>query len=215
MWLMRLRCLRRSLGVQIVMMGGGTKIRAAQSDMRTSGGHMRTHKYLLPVGLPMALGLVLALSPWLSHSKAQPPNNALPTSLAPNTADLLRRSLKNGTPQEKWNALNIIRDLKPIQLIPEVIEAIGDPTPLPREGDTGWGFVGHQAASAMGEIARAIDGVEVETRGQGYHAYSFHGDMYKGGQKLKELGRLSEVGSNWAKWWDSRWSKPRWSKPAK
>jgi RNA polymerase sigma factor (sigma-70 family) len=109
----------------------------------------------------------------------------------------LRQKLKNGTPKEKELALDVIRDLQAVRLIPEVIEAISDPTALPREGDTGWGFVGHQAATVLCELAQALDGVDRKTRQQ----YTFHTDQSEGGEKLKELGRLEEVRKNWAQWW--------------
>ncbi len=147
------------------------------------------------------------LSSALIQSKNPADRNALPVSVPPNVSALLRKALKDGTPHEKEAALEIIRDMKPISLIPEIIEAIEDPTPLPRHGDTGWGFVGHQAAAAMGRIAHAIDGIDVKTRGNGYDAYSFHKDQYKGGKKLKEMGRLSEVRVNWAEWWHSHRNK--------
>ncbi len=97
--------------------------------------------------------------------------------------------------------------LKPIALIPELIEAIEDPTPLPDhvtpDCRTGWVFVGHQAASVLAEMARAIDGIEVGMKpGQrGYRSYSFHDDL-EAGDKMQKAGRLSEVRKNWAKWWD-------------
>ncbi|MBP3956351.1 sigma-70 family RNA polymerase sigma factor [Gemmata sp. G18] len=117
---------------------------------------------------------------------------------APAAGDLdgLRKKLRSGTPEEKRQALTTIRDLQAIRLIPDVIEAVADPTALPREGDTGWGFVGHQAATVMVELARAVDG----TDRAGRRDYTFHDDQYKGGEKLKELGRLEDVRKNWARW---------------
>ncbi|AMV25873.1 ECF RNA polymerase sigma factor SigE [Gemmata sp. SH-PL17] len=110
--------------------------------------------------------------------------------------DTLRKKLRSGTPEEKQRALTTIHDLQAIKLIPDVIEAIVDPTALPREGDTGWGFVGHQAATVMCELARVLDG----TDRHGRRDYTFHDDQYKGGEKLKELGRLEEVRKNWSRW---------------
>jgi hypothetical protein len=124
----------------------------------------------------------------------------------------LRDALKSGTPAEKEAALNMIRDLKPITLIPDLIEAIEDATELPNhvsgECKTGWGFVGHQAATVLGEIARGIDGVEVGMKpGQrAYQSYSFHNDLEQGA-KMKKSGRLSEVRKNWSKWWDAHQQK--------
>ncbi|VTR96105.1 sigma-70 family rna polymerase sigma factor : RNA polymerase sigma factor, sigma-70 family OS=Singulisphaera acidiphila (strain ATCC BAA-1392 / DSM 18658 / VKM B-2454 / MOB10) GN=Sinac_6419 PE=4 SV=1: Sigma70_r2: Sigma70_r4_2 [Gemmata massiliana] len=120
------------------------------------------------------------------------------TTPASATGDLdkLRKKLRSGTPEEKLRALTTIHDLQAIKLIPDVIEAIADPTALPRESDTGWGFVGHQAATVMCELARVLDG----TDRRGRRDYTFHDDQYKGGEKLKELGRLEEVRKNWSRW---------------
>lgn len=160
---------------------------------------MKTFRHSLVATLPLALSItVMQKAGW-----TQTLGNPVPISVPHNTMELLRKALKNGTPSEKEVALDVIRDLKPIQLIPDIIEAIEDSTPLPRHEDTGWGFVGHQAATVMGEIARAVDNVDVKIRGNDSNAYSFFNDQSEGGQKLKELGRLSEVRSNWAKWWDS------------
>src|SRR4051794_22902274 len=85
-----------------------------------------------------------------------------------------------------------------IGLLPDVMKAIEDPTPLPRDGDTGWGFVGHEAATAMWRLAQMIDGVDLKQRGE--RAYSFSHDEGDGGEKLKASGRLAEVRRNWEQW---------------
>lgn len=150
----------------------------------------------------LIVSLALALWPGMIQSQEQVQFNDRTILTVPlDTVDLLRNYLKNGTPPEKEAALYVILNLKPIQLIPEIIEAIEDPTPLPRHGDTGWGFVGHQASTVLGLIAKAMDGIDVKSRGRGYDAYSFHNDEYKGGEKLRDLGRLSEVRKNWEQWW--------------
>jgi hypothetical protein len=82
------------------------------------------------------------------------------------------------------------------------MKAIEDPTSLPRHGDTGWGFVGHQAATVTWKIAQTLDGIDLDERG--YRAYSFHYDSTEGGEKLKATGRLAEVRRNWEKWWRNR-----------
>jgi len=71
---------------------------------------------------------------------------------------------------------------------------------LPREEDTGWGFVGHQAATAMQRLAGRLDGLS--RKGRGYDACSFHNDMWKGGEALRASGRLQEVKLYWMRWWD-------------
>src|ERR1041385_2276194 len=112
--------------------------------------------------------------------------------------EVLREDLETGTPLEKQRALESIMALGAIRLLPDVMKAIEDPTPLPRDGDTGWGFVGHQAATAMERLAQMIDGVDLKQRG--YRAYSFHDDSGDGGAALKASGRLAEVCRNWEQW---------------
>jgi hypothetical protein len=132
------------------------------------------------------------------------------TVLIPEGLDIvnrLRDALKSGTPAEKEAALEMMRALKPIAMIPEIIQAIEDPTALADHATpdckTGWVFVGHQAASVLAELARAIDGVEVGMQpGQRpYRSYSFHDDL-ESGDKMQKSGRLLEVRQNWSKWWD-------------
>lgn len=113
----------------------------------------------------------------------------------------IRATLMTGSPAEKSEALNLVRDLLAIRFMHDVIELIDDPSPLPREGDTGWGFLGHQAATVAGELAFAVDRVRVEDRGTS--AYSFHDDMYLGSEKLGEAGRLIEVRDTWRTWWQN------------
>lgn len=115
------------------------------------------------------------------------------------TLETLRVALLSGTPLERQAALQLVRDLQAVRLIPEVIQLIEDATPLPRQGDTGWGFVGHQAASVMGTLAVAIDRPEMTDRET--PAFSFHDDQYKGGEALRAAGRLKEVRLNWDRWW--------------
>lgn len=133
------------------------------------------------------------------------------TVLIPEGLDIvnrLRDALKSGTPREKESALEMIRALKPISLIPEIIQAIEDPTALPDHSTpdckTGWVFVGHQAASVLAELARAIDGVEVgmQPSQRSYRSFSFHEDL-ESGDKMQKAGRLFEVRKNWQKWWDA------------
>ena len=120
--------------------------------------------------------------------------------------ELLHRSITcaliSGTPEQKERALEFIRIMRSVAFVHEVIEAIDDPTPLPRHGDTGWGFVGHQAATTMGELAFQLDRIPIERRGR--RAYSFFDDMYKGGAALQKSGRLGEVHGNWTDWWTKR-----------
>jgi hypothetical protein len=137
-----------------------------------------------------------------------PAKKPIPIPAGLDIVDRLREALKNGTPAEKEAALDIVRDLKPIALISEVIAAIEDPTALPDHSTpdckTGWVFVGHQAASVLAEVARAIDGIEVGRQpGQrDQRAYSFRDDL-EAGDKMQKAGRLSQVRKNWAKWWDA------------
>lgn len=112
----------------------------------------------------------------------------------------LRAALKSGAPAEKEEALNLFMEERLVALFPDVIDAVGDTTPLPRHGDTGWGFVGHQASSALARIAQSMDGVDLKDRGR--RGFSFFDDMYLGGEELGKSGRLAEVRKNWLRWWD-------------
>ncbi len=133
---------------------------------------------------------------WVLKRKGIGPALTPAPASAVNELEPLRKKLRSGTPEEKQRALTTIHDLQAIKLIPDVIEAIADPNALPREGDTGWGFVGHQAATVMCELSRVLDG----TDRRGRRDYTFHDDQYQGGEKLKELGRLEEVRKNWSRW---------------
>jgi len=117
---------------------------------------------------------------------------------APDNIEALRHAIKQGSPEEKEQALEKFTSEKIMELIPDVVDAITDVTALPRHQDTGWGFVGHQAASSLAMIAGTIDGLD--PRDRGINKCSFP-DMYFGGQKLKENGRLEEVQSYWRVWW--------------
>ena len=112
----------------------------------------------------------------------------------------LRQALHAGTPTERSQAMTAIRELKAIAFLQEIVALADDPTPLPREGDTGWGFVGHQAASLLSELAVAMRRMSREEMGT--NAYSFHGDQWRGGDALKRAGRLAEVRTNWQRWLD-------------
>ena len=108
-------------------------------------------------------------------TKTVPAKKPVPIPAGLDIVNRLRDALKSGTPTEKEAALEMIRGLKPLALIPEIIEAIEDPTALPDhttpDCKTGWVFVGHQAASVLAEMARAIDGIEVGMkRGSGLTA---------------------------------------------
>jgi len=114
----------------------------------------------------------------------------------------LREHLMSGTPAQKSAALAAILESKPTRLMADVIAAIEDTTSLPRDGDAGWGFVGHQAATVMAKWAQSIDGIELGGQPglRPYTAYSFHMDQGDGGEALRKAGRLAEVRKNWAEW---------------
>ena len=122
-----------------------------------------------------------------------------PTTTASTPAvEKLRQAIRNGTPEEKEKALERFADEKIVELVPDVIEAIADPTKLPEHGDTGWGFVGHEAGTLMVRISADYDGVPYQQ--SGYTNWSFHNDS-AGGKELQESGRLDEVRANWRTWW--------------
>jgi len=106
----------------------------------------------------------------------------------------LKIKLKWGAPEQKEYVLNQFMDRHPRVLIPTVIEAILDDTSLPMHGDTGWGKVYHQAATAISNYARLIDGKTQFERGR--DEYSFGRDVGRA-----SLERRKEVYNNWKKWW--------------
>jgi len=106
----------------------------------------------------------------------------------------LERQLESGTPAEKEEVLDFFMREYPVELIPDVIEAILDGTESPRHGDTGWARIHHQAATAMADFARRVDGMTLVERGR--FKYSFYDD---GGVGTGE--RCREVYSNWLEWW--------------
>lgn len=108
----------------------------------------------------------------------------------------LKSQLKWGTPEQKEYVLKHFMDRHPRVLVPTVIEAILDDTKLPMHGDTGWGRVYHQAATAMSGYARLIDGKTLVERGR--DEYSFYRDVGS-----VDLERRKEVYNNWRKWWKS------------
>jgi hypothetical protein len=156
------------------------------------------------------LCLTLALSTGVLSGQLQSGSSPLPAEklpfgpalYSPDVLNILRNDLQKGTPEQKEHALETFMELGAVRLLPEVMKAIEDPTPLPQHEDTGWGFVGHEAATAMWEIAQTLDGFDLKERG--YRAYSFYDDSGDGGAKLKAAGRLAEVRRNWEKWWRDR-----------
>jgi hypothetical protein len=108
--------------------------------------------------------------------------------------------LKQGTPGQKEAVLNLFMKQHSRQWVPAVIKAILDDTPLPRHGDTGWGRVYHQAASAMCKFARSVDGKTKRERG--LDEYSFFNDA-----GVASLQRRKEVHRNWKQWWHKNKSK--------
>jgi len=108
---------------------------------------------------------------------------------------VLRNGLRHGTPEEKENVLNVFMKEHLVELVPDVITAILDDTVSPRHGDTGWGRIHHQAATAMCKFAQRLDGKTQEERGR--DTFSFFND---GGVGSEE--RRKEVHANWLEWWD-------------
>jgi hypothetical protein len=159
-------------------------------------------KIILCLTLVMSSGVLCGQLPTGSPPPTTENSSSGPSLCSPDVLNLLRKDLQKGTPEQKEHALETIMELGAVRLLPEVMEAIEDPTPLPRHGDTGWGFVGHEAATAMWKIAQILDGVDLKERG--YRAYSFYDDSGDGGEKLKAAGWLAEVRCNWEKWWRDR-----------
>ena len=173
--------------------------------LRGQNGHPNEFmkaKIILCFALVLGGGLLGCQPAYISATPPAEKPPPGPSVYDANVLEILRKDLEKGTPEQKERALEAVDALGAVRLLPEVMKAIEDPTSLPRHGDTGWGFVGHEAATVMWKIAQALDGIELNERG--YRAYSFWGDSGEGGEKLTAAGRLAEVRRNWEKWWRDR-----------
>jgi hypothetical protein len=109
---------------------------------------------------------------------------------------LFQEKLKNGTAQEKEAVLDIFMESPILWLIPDVIEATLDDTPLPRHEDTGWGNVYHQAASALINLKyhfESVGDLEAYLRNRDFSFYDEVGTA--------TLERRQEVHQHWLDWW--------------
>ena len=113
----------------------------------------------------------------------------------PKELAVMKIKLAGGSPVEKEKVLNWFMETPCREFVACVIDAILDDTVLPRQDDTGWGRVHHQAAMAMCRFAQTIDGKTLDERGR--TRYSFHDD---GGAATPERRRV--VHRNWSEWWD-------------
>lgn len=104
------------------------------------------------------------------------------------------RCLKRGTPEQKEAALELFMLDRRRIFVPAVIDAILDDTTLPRHGDTGWGTVYHQAASAMDGFASRIESPSPWQPGR--EEYTFGRDIGRA-----SLERRKEVQRNWRRWY--------------
>ena len=102
--------------------------------------------------------------------------------------------LRSGTAEQKEAALQVFSRHPAAAMVPAVIEAILDTTLSPRHGDTGWGRVYHQAATALAGYAERIDGLSPERRGR--QTYSFYDDV-----GTASPARRREVHDSWLRWW--------------
>jgi hypothetical protein len=130
----------------------------------------------------------------------------------PSPIERERSALLYGTPEQKEQILtkfindvqtynvgeNLVQEeqinfsaAKP--LIPAIIEAILDDTPLPRQDDTGWGYVYHEAATAMSVFAYKVDGIQ---RGKD-PKYSFYDAVGSADEPTRK-----QVHDNWLQWWN-------------
>jgi hypothetical protein len=115
--------------------------------------------------------------------------------LSPDEAtSLLKARLAGGTGKIKEEVLDgFMRRPRP-EWVPAVIEALLDDTHAPRHGDTGWGRIHHQAATALCQMAQKVDGMSQEERGR--KDFSFYDDGGAATQKRRE-----EVHARWLDWW--------------
>jgi hypothetical protein len=106
----------------------------------------------------------------------------------------LKYYLKWGTPVQKEAVLDLFMYDHRRAMVPAVINAITDDTRLPRHGDSGWGTVYHQAATAMSYFAQLVDGKPLTQRG--LQSYSLHAEIGSA-----SIERRQEVRRNWQRWY--------------
>lgn len=104
--------------------------------------------------------------------------------------------LKNGNKYQKEAVLDLFQKKHIVALVPSVIEAILDNTVSPSHGDTGWGRIYHQAATAMSQFAYSKDHIGLKKRG--LDKFSFHKDVGTANEE-----RRKEVYNNWLQWWEN------------
>jgi len=129
---------------------------------------------------------------WRAHL-----DDALELFFPAGTADYIARlieDLRAGSPEEKEAALEHFARQHPAGMVPAVIAAVLDTTVSPRHGDTGWGRVYHQAATALAGFAETVDGLSLKDRGR--PVYSFYDDA-----GTAPAARRREVHDRWLDWW--------------
>jgi enterochelin esterase family protein len=102
--------------------------------------------------------------------------------------------LRAGSPEKKEVALEHFTREHPVGMVPAVIAAVLDTTISPRHGDTGWGRIYHQAATALAGFAETMDGLSLKERGR--REYSFYDDV-----GTATAARRREVHDRWLDWW--------------
>jgi hypothetical protein len=74
----------------------------------------------------------------------------------------LKKDLQTGSPEQKEATLDTFAREHLVAMVPAVIAATLDTTISPRHGDTCWGRVCHQAATALTGFAEKIDGLSLK-----------------------------------------------------
>jgi len=149
---------------------------------------------MLKIFYSMVLFSALALLPGCSNNIRLTENNANPVT------DSNSQVSYTDTPEIKEKFLSNFMESPKSEQVPNVIKLILDDTKLPKNVDTGWGNIYHQAATAMSQYAYKTDGVTLEKRGE--KDYSFASDSGTANQV-----RLKEVHDNWLKWYENNQKK--------
>jgi len=109
--------------------------------------------------------------------------------------EMLQKKLKYGNPSDKEEVLLLYMENQILELTPNIISALLDPTRLPRHEDTGWATVHHLAANTLCNVAEKLDGKNQKERG--WDKYTFYEDGGVGNTEKR-----NQVFNNWKKWWE-------------
>jgi hypothetical protein len=105
----------------------------------------------------------------------------------------IKQMIEEGSPIEKTAALDAAKEGLIIGLIPTIIEAISDKTTAPKLGDTGWSYIGRQAAWMIGHMVIKLDKEWIVKKDEDIHGFLMKINNDPSREKVKEF---------WNGWWE-------------